>query len=128
MLKIIIPVAVIVLACLVLFVAHRRNSPKAHAAAAVADGRYQFIALTDKDGKTTYPQVEGIPDWYFQTTGIMLLSVRPETLEAQTVYMKAYNDALYDELKKQGKFHEIEENIAFVRKNLDNYESSKTNK
>jgi hypothetical protein len=39
--------------------------------------------------------------------------------------MKRYNDALYQELKAQGKFHVVEENIARVRKNLDDYEKSK---
>jgi hypothetical protein len=39
--------------------------------------------------------------------------------------MKSYNDALYQTLKAQGKFHVIEENIARVKTNLDNYEKSK---
>jgi hypothetical protein len=42
--------------------------------------------------------------------------------------MKSYNEALYKALKEQGKFHVIEENIVRVRKNLDAYEQSKTNK
>jgi hypothetical protein len=42
--------------------------------------------------------------------------------------MKSYNDALYQTLKAQGKFHIIEENIARVKANLDKYEQSKKSK
>ena len=38
--------------------------------------------------------------------------------------MKSYNDALYQTLKAQGKFHVIEENIARVKANLDKYKAA----
>src|SRR5262245_46045436 len=87
--------------------------------AAVAAGQYQFIALLDPEGKFTYPQVPEIPDWYFQTTGIRVRQTKPETKDADLAYMKSYNAALYQELKSQGKFHLIEENVARVKANLD---------
>ena len=79
----------------------------------------QFIALLDSDGKWTYPQVAGIPDWYFQTTGIRIRETKPETKEADVDYMRRYNDGLAQTLKAQGKFHLIEENVARVKTNLD---------
>ena len=39
--------------------------------------------------------------------------------------MKSYNDALYQTLKAQGKFHIIEENVARVKANLDKQQQSK---
>lgn len=60
----------------------KRQSVQADAEAAVARGEYQFIALLAPDGKWTYPQVAGIPDWYFQTTGVRTRQTKPETREA----------------------------------------------
>lgn len=106
-------VAVFLVAC------KKRGGPQADAEAAVARGEYQFIALLDPDGKWTYPQVAGIPDWYFQTTGIRPQPTKPETMAADAAYMKSYNEALTQALKAQGKFHVIEENVARVKANLD---------
>ena len=92
---------------------------------AVAQGQYQFIALLDSDGKWTRPGFPDIPAWYFETTGIRIQPTKPETSETDLAYMKSYNEALYQTLKAQGKFHVIEENIARVKANLDKYEQSK---
>jgi hypothetical protein len=100
-------------------VACKKRGPQADAEAAVARGNFQFIALLDPDGKWTYPQVAGIPDWYFQTTGIRVRQTKPETKEADLAYMKSYNDALTQSFKAQGKFHVIEENVARVKANLE---------
>ena len=97
----------------------KKQGAQGDAEAAVARGEYQFIALLDTDGKWTYPQVAGIPDWYFQTTGIRMRQTKPETREADIAYMKSYNEALTQTLKAQGKFHVIEENVARVKANLD---------
>ncbi len=91
----------------------------------MARGDYQFIALLDQEGKWTRPQVPEIPAWYFETTGIRIQPTTPETKDTDLVYMKSYNDALYQTLKAQGKFHIIEENIARVKANLDKYQQSK---
>lgn len=124
--KILLLVGIVVISCIALLVAcRRRNSIQGEAKAAVSEGRYQFIALMDDDGKVTYPRVPEIPEWYFQTTGLMVRTVKPDTLAEETAHIKVYNDALYQELKRQGKFHHIQENMARVRTNLDNYEKSK---
>ncbi len=109
---------------LVFFTACGKKGVQADVDAAIAQGQYQFIALLDDKGKWTYPQVPEIPDWYFQTTGIRIRQPKPETFDADAAYMKSYNDALYQTLKAQGKFHFIEENIARVKANLDNYKQS----
>jgi hypothetical protein len=121
----IILLAVAAVASLVLLTACKKRDVKADVDAAIAQEQYQFIALLDPKGKWTYPQVPGIPDWYFQSTGIRVQQTKPETSGADLAYMKSYNDALYQALKAQGKFRVIEENIARVKTNLDNYERSK---
>lgn len=108
-----------ILGAAVVLVACKKRGPQADAEAAVARGEFQFIALLDPDGKWTYPRVAGIPDWYFQTTGIRVRQTKPETKEADLTYMKSYNDALTEILKAQGKFHAIEENVARVKANLE---------
>jgi hypothetical protein len=118
------PITVIVLgmaviALAVFVVGCKRRGPQADAEAAATRGEFQFIALLDPDGKWTYPQVPGIPDWYFQTTGIRVRQTKPETREADIAHMKSYNDALTQALKVGGKFHLVEENVAKVKANLD---------
>lgn len=120
-LPIILILVVAVVGMAVFLVARKKRSPQADAAAAVVRGDFQFIALLDSDGKWTYPQVAGIPDWYFKTTGIRMQQTRPETKEADVAYMKSYNDALTQMLKAQSKFHVIEGNIARVKANLDKH-------
>jgi len=100
-------------------VACKKRGPQADAQAAIARGDFQFIALLDPEGKWTYPHIAGIPDWYFQTTGIRVQQTKPETMEADIAYMKSYNQALAQTLKAKGKFHVIEENVARVKANLD---------
>jgi hypothetical protein len=121
----IILIVVCLVGAAVLLAACRKRGPAAEAAAAINRGEYQFIALMDPEGKWTRPEFADIPAWYFETTGIRIQTTKPETKEADLAYMKIYNDALYKGLKNQGKFHDIEENIARVRKNLDDYEQSK---
>lgn len=99
-----------------------KRSAKTDAEAAVARGKYQFIALLDLEGQWTRPETPGIPAWYFETTGIRVRQTKPETKEADIAYMKSHNEALTQTLKAQGKFHIIEENVARVKTNLDNYE------
>jgi hypothetical protein len=115
----IIILMILVVACIVFLTACKKRGPEADAEGAVARGEYQFIALLDSDGNWTRPQVPEIPAWYFETTGIRIQQTKPETKEADVVYMKSYNDALYQTLKAQGKFHVIEENIARVKANLE---------
>lgn len=121
----IILLAVAVVAALAFLTACRKSGVQAEVDAAVAREQYQFIALLDPAGKWTYPQVSGIPDWYFQTTGIRPVMTRPETNNADLAHMKSYNDALYKTLKAQGKFHIIEENVARVKANMDKQQRSK---
>jgi len=110
----------------VLFItACKKRGVQADVDAAVAQEQYQFIALLGPDGKWTRPEFPDIPAWYFETTGIRPVMTKPETKYADLAYMKSYNDALYQTLKAQGKFHVIEENIARVKANLDKYEQSK---
>jgi len=99
----------------------KKRGVQADAEAAVARGEYQFIALLDPEGKWTYPQVAGIPDWYFQTTGIRMKQTKRETRDEDIDYMKSYNEALAQTLKAQGTFHVIEENVALVKANLDKH-------
>jgi hypothetical protein len=109
-----------VIAVGVLIVACKKGGPQADAEAAATRGEFQFIALLDPDGKWTYPEVPGIPDWYFRTTGVRVRQTKPETREADIAFMKSYNDALTQALKTQGKFHLVEENVAKVKANLGN--------
>jgi len=117
--------AVALIGIVVFLVACMKRGPQADAEAAVARGEYQFIALLDPEGKWTRPEVPGIPAWYFETTGIRVQQTKPETKEADIAYMKSYNEALTQTLKAEGKFQVIEENVARVKTNLDNYEKSK---
>jgi hypothetical protein len=127
--KITIILLVITTIGVVVFVtACKKRGVQAEVDAAVAQEQYQFIALLDPEGKWTRPEVPGIPAWYFETTGIRVQQTKPETKEADLVYMKSYNDALYQTLKAQGKFHVVEENVARVKTNLENYEKSKQTK
>lgn len=103
----------------VFLVACKKPGPQAEAVAAVARGEFQFIALLDPDGKWTYPHVTGIPDWYFQTTGIRAQPTKAETMAADAADMQSYNEAMTEALKAQGKFRVIEENVARVKANLD---------
>jgi hypothetical protein len=109
----------------VFLTACKKQSVQADVNAAVAQEQFQFIALLDPAGKWTYPQVPGIPDWYFQTTGIRPVMTKPETKDADLAYMQSYNDALCQTLKAQGKFHIIEENVAKVKTNLDKQQQTK---
>jgi hypothetical protein len=120
----IILLAVTVIASLVFLTACKKKGVQADVDAAIAQEQYQFIALLDDKGKWTYPQVPEIPDWYFQTTGISIRQTKPETFDADVAYMKSYNDALYQTLKAQSKFHIIEESIAKVKANLDKYKAA----
>lgn len=126
---IVIIAGIVVAGCIVVLLARKRpagDSMEQLAAGAVARGDFQFLALLHEDGTKTMPEVPGIPAWYFETTGINFLTVRPETEAPKLAQrMKSYNDALYQALKAQGKFHVIEENMARVRKNLDAYEQPK---
>jgi len=117
--------AVAALASLVFLTACKKRGVQADVDDAVAEEQYQFIALLDSAGKWTYPQVPGIPDWYFQTTGILPVMTKPERKDADLAYMKSYNDALYQTLKAQGKFRIIEENVAKVKANLDKQRQTK---
>jgi len=113
-----------VIASLVFLTACKKKGVQADVDTAIAQEQYQFIALLDDKGKWTYPQVPEIPDWYFQTTGISPRLTKSETYEADLAYMKSYNDALYQTLKAQGKFHVIQENIAKVKANLEKYKAA----
>lgn len=113
-----------VIASFVFLTACKKNSVQADVDAAIAQQQYQFIALLDEKGKWTYPQVPEIPDWYFQTTGIIPRMTKSETYDADLAYMKSYNDALYKTLKADGKFNVIEENVAKVKANLDKYKAA----
>lgn len=119
-------VAASIVVVIAFFATRRKGGIHADVDTTVAQGQFQFIALLDPAGKWTYPQVPGIPDWYFQTTGIRIVTTKPETKDADLVYMKSYNDALYQALKAQGKFHIIEENVARVKANLDKYKQSQS--
>src|SRR5437762_2701268 len=94
----IIIIGVAVLGCLVFLLVRKKpgaDSMAKLAAAAVARGEFQFLALMHEDGTKTLPEVPGIPTWYFETTGVNFLSVRPETEAPKlTQRMKSYNDAL----------------------------------
>jgi hypothetical protein len=120
----IILLGILVIASLTFLTSCKKKGVQADVDSAIAQEQYQFIALLDKQGKWTYPQVPEIPDWYFQTTGISMRQTTPETSEADLAYMKNYNDALYQTLKAEGKFHFLEENIAKVKANLDKYKQA----
>jgi hypothetical protein len=72
----------------------------------------------EPDGPILYPKVEGIPDWYLETSGLVIKQTTPETKEQDLAYMKKYNELMRKTLKEDGKWHVIEENIEIVRKNL----------
>src|ERR1700683_2930590 len=112
---------VIAIGSLVFLTACKKNWVQADGNTAIAQEQYQFIALLDDKGKWTYPQVPDVPDWYFQTTGIIPRMTKSETYDTDLAYMKSYNDTLYQTLKAQDKFHVIEENIAKIKANLDKY-------
>lgn len=110
--------AIAILAVLVFAVACKKSSPEGDAKAAAARGERQFVALLDRSGDWTYPKVPGIPDWYFEHTGIMIRRVTPETKDSEIAYMARYNDALYQALKANGQFHLLEESVARAKANL----------
>ena len=116
---VIIFVLTAIFACILVLLARKKGGVQADVDAAVARREFQFIALIGDDGKFVYPQVPEIPDWYFQTTGIRIRTTTDATKEADTAYMKSYNEALYHTLKKQGKFQALLDNVAAVKTNLD---------
>jgi hypothetical protein len=120
----IVLLALTAIASLIFLAACKKRGVQGEVEAAIAQEQYQFVALLDDKGKWTYPQVPGVPDWYFQTTGIKMQQTKPETYEADSAYMKSYNDALYETLKAQGKFQIIEDNITKVKANLDKYKAA----
>jgi flagellar basal body-associated protein FliL len=122
-------IAVIAMAgCLLFLLARKKpvgDPMRRLATAAVARGDFQFMALLHEDGTKTLPEVPDIPAWYFETTGVNFLTVRPETQAPElALRMKSYNDALYQELKAQGKLHMIEENITRVKADHDKNEQT----
>lgn len=121
---IIVILGLTVIVSLVFLTACKKQGVQADIDSAISQEKYQFVALLDNDGKWTYPQVPEIPDWYFQTTGISIRPTTPETYKADAAYMTAYNEALYQTLKTEGKFHVIEENIARVKENLEKYKAA----
>mgnify|MGYP001796672111 CR=1 FL=1 len=121
----VILLAITAVGFIVYVTAFKKRGVQADVDAAIAQEQYQFIALLDPEGKWTRPEFPDIPAWYFETTGIRIQQTKPDTKEADLAYMKSYNDALYQSLKAQGKFRVIEENIARVKTNLDNYQKSK---
>jgi hypothetical protein len=113
-----------IIGLLVFLTACKKPGVQADVDSAISQEKYQFIALLNNDGKWTYPQVPGIPDWYFQTTGISIRPTTPEAYKNEAAYMNAHNEALYQTLKTQGKFHVVEENIARVKENLEKYKAA----
>jgi hypothetical protein len=66
--------------------------------------------------------VEWSPGWrpVFENTGTKPLNVPPKVLGPDVLRdIKAYNDALLREIKAQGKFHILEEDMARVRAELE---------
>lgn len=56
----------------IFLLAHKRTGDEAAAilaAKAVARGDFQFLALINKDGTKTFPEVPGIPTWVFRDHG-----------------------------------------------------------
>ena len=90
------------------------------AAQSVARGDFRFLALVNSDHTKTLPEVPGIPAWYFETTGTKPLNVPPKVMGPEVLQdIKGYNDALLLEIKAQGKFHILEEDIARVKAELE---------
>ena len=90
------------------------------AAHSVARGDFRFLALVNSDRTKTLPDVSGIPAWYFEISGTKPLNVPPKVTGPDVLQeIKAYNDALLGEIKAQGKFHILEEDIARVKAELE---------
>ena len=119
--KAIIVLAVAFVFCFVLPDRWFGHDPSSRLAAqAVARGDFRFLALINEDRTKTLPEVPGIPAWYFDNTGTKPLSVPPKVMGPDVLRdIKDYNDALLREIKAQGKFHILEENIAQVRAQLE---------
>jgi len=89
------------------------------AAQAAARGEFQFVGIMWEDGKKLPPSIPGVPDWYLQKAGVNYVQADASTDQAALLRRtKTYNDALYRQLKVQGKFHFLEENIERVRNEL----------
>ena len=73
----------------------------------------------EADGKISYPQVPGVPGWYFGVRQIRIRTVKPQTKDAELACRKSYNETLYWTLKAQGKFAITDEEIAKVKAFLD---------
>lgn len=115
----IVILAVVLIGVAIFLLANKQGNAQADVEAAISRGELKFIALLDPEGTMIYPQVPGIPDWYFQGAGILVRQTKPETLEKDVIYMKSYNEALERRLKAQGKFHLIEEGVARAKANLE---------
>ena len=90
------------------------------AARAVASGDLRFYALINDDHTKTLPEIPGIPAWYFEATGTKPLHVPPKAMGPDAVrIISTYNEALLREIKAQGKYHILEEDIARVRAELE---------
>ena len=106
-----------------------RGATSRMAAQAVASGDLRFYALINHDRTKTVIEVPGIPTWYLETTGTKPLSVPPKAMGPNALrIISSYNDALLREIKAQGKYHILEEDIARVRAELEsNGKLQKTN-
>ena len=98
-----------------------RGAASRMAAQAVARGDLRFYAVINHDRTKTVIEVPGIPTWYLETTGTKPLSVPPKAMGPDALrIISNYNDALLREIKAQGKYHILEEDIARVRAELEN--------
>jgi hypothetical protein len=91
------------------------------AAQAVARGDLRFVTIISSDGIRTLPQVPGIPAWYFERAGTKGLGVPPKAMTADTLRdLHAYKEALFREIKAQGRMQVLEQDIARVRTEIEN--------
>jgi hypothetical protein len=78
------------------------------------------LALVNSDRTVILPEVPGVPAWYFEITGTKRLNIPPKVMGPDVLQeIKVYNDALLREIKAQGKFHILEEDIARVKAELE---------
>lgn len=117
-------IIIVVVAFVVYFVLPYRwfgRDPSSRLAAqSVARGDFRFLALVNSDRTVILPEVPGVPAWYFEITGTKRLNIPPKVMGPDVLQeIKVYNDALLREIKAQGKFHILEEDIARVKAELE---------
>ncbi len=100
------------------FVFRLGTSVDADAYLALRQGRRQFVALQTPDGQLVYPQVPGIPEWYFSESAMTVRPTSEKTRSQDLAYMQRYNDLMYRMIRQDGTLPQLQQEVQQVARKL----------